>query len=141
MLLFFKYGLNVYATAKRWMMAAKARLFNNDAALQEILVAPDPKTAKALGRGVQNFDDRIWKQNARRLVTQGNVAKFGQNAELGAFLLASGDAAIVEASPRDCIWGIGLGQDNPKSQHPDTWRGQNLLGFSLMDVRERLRTN
>jgi ribA/ribD-fused uncharacterized protein len=78
---------------------------------------------------VQNFDDRTWKQNSRSPVTEGNIAKFGQNAELGAFLLATGDAVIVEASLRDCIWGIGLGQDNPKSQHPDAWRGQNLLGF------------
>ena len=87
---------------------------------------------------MQNFDDALWKANARRLVTEGNIFKFTQNADLGDFLLATGDTVLVEASPRDCIWGIGLSQGNPKAQHPDTWRGQNLLGFALMDVREML---
>lgn len=128
-----------YATAEHWMMAAKARLFDEPETLEQILVASTPAEAKALGRQVKNFDDAIWKANARRLVTEGNVAKFRQNKELGEFLLATGDAVLVEASPRDCLWGIGLGQDNPKAQHPDTWRGQNLLGFALMDVRAELR--
>jgi ribA/ribD-fused uncharacterized protein len=128
-----------YATAEHWMMAAKARLFKDAESLEQILVAASPAKAKALGRQVKNFDDTLWKANARRLVTEGNIAKFRRNNELGKFLLATGDAVLVEASPRDCIWGIGLGQDNPKAQHPDTWRGQNLLGFALMDVREELR--
>ena len=130
-----------YATAEHWMMAAKARLFNDSESLEHILVASTPAEAKALGRLVKNFDDVTWKANARRLVTDGNIAKFRQNQQLGDFLLATGNAVLVEASPRDCIWGIGLGQDNPKAQHPDTWRGQNLLGFALMDVREELRRN
>lgn len=128
-----------YPTAEHWMMAAKARLFNDSDILKQVLIAPDPKAAKVLGRQVGNFDDKVWKANARMLVTDGNFAKFSQNESLGQFLLATGDDVIVEASPRDCIWGIGLGAENPKAQHPDTWRGQNLLGFALMDVRERLR--
>ena len=128
-----------YATAEHWMMASKARLFNDPESIELILVASTPAEAKALGRQVKNFDDAVWKKNARRLVTEGNVAKFSQNKELGEFLLSTGDAVLVEASPRDCIWGIGLGQDNPKAQHPDTWRGQNLLGFALMDVRYQIR--
>lgn len=132
-------GVN-YATAEHWMMAAKARLFNDLDALAKILVAPTPATAKALGRQVRNFDDTTWKANARRLVTEGNVAKFTQHEQLGEFLLSTGDAVLVEAAPRDCIWGIGLGQDNPKALHPDTWRGQNLLGLALMDVRSELRS-
>lgn len=68
-----------YQTAEHWMMAAKARLFNDDESLVKILDSPDPKTAKALGRKVANFDDEIWTKNARQLVTQGNMAKFGQN--------------------------------------------------------------
>ena len=121
------------------MMAAKARMFNDTESLEQILAAPTSAEAKAIGRQVKNFDDATWKANARGIVTEGNIAKFEQNKELREFLLATGDAVLVEASPRDCIWGIGLGQDIPKAQHPDTWRGQNLLGFALMDVREELR--
>lgn len=127
-----------YPTAEHWMMAAKARLFGDGAMLKEILAAPDPKAAKALGRKVQNFDDDLWKSNCRKLVVQGNIAKFSQNKELKKFLLSTGDKVIVEAAPRDQIWGIGMGKDNPKALNPATWRGQNLLGFALMDVREQI---
>jgi ribA/ribD-fused uncharacterized protein len=127
-----------YATAEHWMMAAKARLFGDDQALEKILATPSPKTAKALGRKVKHFEGDVWQANARQLVTEGNVAKFSQNAELGAFLRSTGDHVIVEASPFDRIWGIGLKGDDARAQHPDTWQGQNLLGFALMDVRETL---
>lgn len=128
-----------YPTAEHWMMAAKARLFEDEEILAEILVASDAKTAKALGRKVQDFNDDVWKENARRLVTEGNVAKFSQNEELKAFLMGTGDSVLTEASPYDRIWGIGLKADDKRAKHPDTWQGQNLLGFALMDVRDALR--
>lgn len=127
-----------YQTAEHWMMAAKARLFEDNEILGQILEAPDPKTAKALGRKVQNFDDAVWKDNARRLVTEGNLAKFSQSKELREFLFGTGDAVLVEASPYDRIWGIGLKADDERAKSPDTWQGQNLLGFALMDVRTDL---
>jgi ribA/ribD-fused uncharacterized protein len=129
----------VYSTAEHWMMASKARLFSDDGTLHAILESVDPKTAKALGREVKNFDDESWNENCRRLVTEGNIAKFSQNKELGDFLLATGDQVIVEASPYDRIWGIGLKADDERAKHPDTWQGQNLLGFALMDVRDAFR--
>ncbi len=135
----FKVEGDVYPTAEHWMMAAKARLFCDDEMLSQILEAPDPQTAKALGRAVRNFDDKVWKENARHLVTEGNVYKFSQNEDLRSFLLSTGDAVLVEASPRDCIWGIGLGQENANATDPTKWRGQNLLGFALMDVRELVK--
>ena len=125
----------VYPTAEHWMMAAKARLFADDESLAHILACADPKTAKALGRTVRNFDGDVWTQQCRRLVTEGNIAKFGQNAGLRDFLHATGTDVLVEASPYDRIWGIGLRATDPKAQHPDTWEGQNLLGFALMEVR------
>lgn len=127
-----------YPTAEHWMMASKAKLFGDNEMLTKVLEALDPHTAKAIGRQVRNFDDKVWKANARRLVTEGNIHKFSQNEALRLFLKSTGDAVLVEASPRDCIWGIGLGQDNPRTLDPVTWRGQNLLGFALMDVREKL---
>lgn len=128
-----------YKTAEHFMMAGKARLFGDEAALEQILAAPEPKTAKALGRKVKGFDETQWKENARRLVTEGNLAKFSQNDDFRQFLLSTGNAVLVEASPYDRIWGIGLKADDERAQHPDTWRGQNLLGFALMDVRQQLQ--
>jgi ribA/ribD-fused uncharacterized protein len=136
----FEIAGNVYPTAEHWMMASKARLFDDQATLREILDSADPKTAKALGRKVKNFDDEVWKEHCRRLVTEGNVAKFGQNDDLQAFLLSTEDQVLVEASPYDRIWGIGRKATDERAKHPDTWQGENLLGFALMDVREALRT-
>jgi len=127
-----------YPTAEHWMMASKARLFADDGTLKQILDSADPKTAKALGRQVKNFDDKIWTENCRRLVTEGNLAKFGQNDPLRAFLLSTDDHVLVEASPYDRIWGIGLAAKDEKAKQPATWQGQNLLGFALMDVRATL---
>ena len=100
-----------YLTAEHWMMAEKARLFKDNVALAKILAATKPAAAKALGREVLNFDPSVWNDKKREIVVQGNVYKFSQNAELQAFLLATGDKIIVEASPRDQIWGIGLGPE------------------------------
>jgi len=129
----------VYPTAEHWMMAGKARLFQDHETLELILAAADPKSAKALGRQVKDFKDDAWKANARRLVTEGNIAKFSQDQRLKAFLLDTGTKVLVEASPYDRIWGIGLGADDPQAKHPSTWQGDNLLGFALMDVREAIR--
>ena len=134
----FKIDNVLYATAEHWMMASKARLFGDDETLQQILSAADPKTAKALGRQVRNFDNDVWTKNCRQLVTEGNVAKFGQNEVLRSFLLGTEDQVLVEASPYDRIWGIGLKATDEKAKDPATWEGENLLGFALMDVRAQL---
>ena len=127
-----------YPTAEHWMMASKARLFGDNETLAQILGSPDPKAAKALGRTVRNFEGGVWDAQARRLVAEGNLAKFGQNAELRTWLLATEEQVLVEASPFDRIWGIGLAATDPRAAHPETWDGQNLLGFALMDVRAEL---
>jgi len=128
----------VYQTAEHWMMAEKARLFKDSAALAEILKTPKPGTAKALGRTVRNFDKSVWDAKAYHIVVEGNVHKFSQHEAMKNFLMTTGNTIIVEASPRDCIWGIGLGQDNAKAQNPHTWRGKNMLGFALMEARDKL---
>lgn len=128
-----------YATAEHFMMAEKARLFGDAEALAAILAAPSPADAKSLGRAVRGYDDRAWATARLEAVVRGNVAKFGQDEALRAFLDATEDRVLVEASPRDRIWGIGMGASNPAARDPRTWRGQNLLGFALMEARERLR--
>ena len=127
-----------YASAEHFMMAAKARLFGDDAAVAEILAASHPAEAKALGRKVRGYADDVWARHRFGLVVEGNVAKFGQHADLRDFLLGTGDRVIVEASPRDRIWGIGLGAGNERAANPEEWRGMNLLGFALMEARQRL---
>lgn len=128
-----------YASAEHFMMAEKARLFHDEESLAKILAAATPADAKALGREVRDFDGAAWDRARFAAVVRGNVAKFGQHADLRAFLLATGDRILVEASPRDTIWGIGLGASNPDARVPSRWRGQNLLGFALMEAREQLR--
>lgn len=135
----FAIGDQLYPTAEHYMMVEKARLFGDEEILSKILSTNDPAAAKALGRKVKLFDPHRWEQHAILAVTRGNEAKFQQNSELGAWLRQTGDAVLVEASPVDAIWGIGLAADDPKAQDPASWPGTNLLGFILMRVRETLR--
>jgi ribA/ribD-fused uncharacterized protein len=128
-----------YATAEHFMMAEKARLFGDGAALAAILEARTPADAKALGRSVKGYDDDAWARARLAAVVRGNVAKFAQNAAMGAFLLGTGERVIVEASPRDRVWGIGMGASNPDARVPAKWQGRNLLGFALMAARDELR--
>lgn len=127
-----------YATAEHWMMAEKARLFGDEESRQAVLRAKHPGEAKRIGRGVRGFDDSVWTDRRFDLVVEGNIAKFGQNPEMGAFLLATRDRVLVEASPVDSIWGIGLAADHPDAENPEKWPGLNLLGFALMEARDLL---
>ncbi|MGN9908661.1 NADAR family protein [Phytohabitans sp. LJ34] len=127
-----------YPTAEHWMMAAKARLFGDDEGLAAVLAARSPVAAKAAGRKVRDFHQQKWVDARYDIVVTGNLAKFSQHEGLREFLLATGDRVLVEASPYDPVWGIGMGPNNPDVAHPLKWRGLNLLGFALMDVRERL---
>jgi ribA/ribD-fused uncharacterized protein len=129
-----------YATAEHYMMAQKAELFGDQETLAAILSAPGPSQAKNLGRRVRGFDDERWIAHRFDVAVRGNLAKFGQNPELQAWLLATGDAVIVEASPVDRIWGIGLAADDARAQEPNSWQGLNLLGFALMKTRHVLKS-
>ncbi|CAN7304366.1 MULTISPECIES: NADAR family protein [Acidovorax] len=124
-----------YPTAEHFMMAEKASLFGDQATKEQVLRAPNPGAAKALGRQVRGFDEATWLQHRFSIVVRANQAKFTQNVELGQFLQQTGDRILVEASPVDRVWGIGLAQDDEKVNNPNQWRGLNLLGFALMQVR------
>lgn len=127
-----------YASAEHWMMAHKARLFGDDEGLAAVLAAATPKDAKAAGRRVRGFDEQAWAAARFDLVVAGNLAKFTQHPGLGAVLAATAPKVLVEASPRDRTWGIGMGAGNPDAVRPSRWRGANLLGFALMNVRDQL---
>jgi ribA/ribD-fused uncharacterized protein len=128
-----------YDTAEQFMMAGKARLFADDGAHRAILAEPDPARCKSLGRKIRGFDEARWTAARFDLVTQGNVAKFHQSERLRAILLATGDAILVEASPTDRIWGIGMAASDPRVTDPRAWTGLNLLGFALVRARAILR--
>lgn len=128
-----------YHTAEQYMMAQKAILFGDDEILQKIMSADNPGLYKSLGRQIRNFDEKIWNEHKFQVVVNGNMAKFSQNPELLDFLLKTGDRVLVEASPYDRIWGIGMSKDDPKVENPFAWKGENLLGFALMEVREGLK--
>ncbi|WP_328911933.1 MULTISPECIES: NADAR family protein [unclassified Streptomyces] len=127
-----------YATAEHWMMAGKARLFGDTEAEKRALAASHPKAAKDVGGSVRGFDEAVWRRERFGLVTAGNAHKFGQHPDLRAYLLGTGERVLVEASPMDRIWGIGLAVDDDRARTPAAWRGLNLLGFALMEARARL---
>lgn len=128
-----------YPTAEHWMMAEKARFFGDEASACAILAARSPGVAKALGRKVADFDEEEWARVRSAVVRTGNLEKFRQSPTLAEWLLGTGDVVLVEASPRDRIWGIGMGADHASVERVAEWRGENLLGFALVEVRRRLR--
>jgi ribA/ribD-fused uncharacterized protein len=128
----------VYPSAEHWMMAGKARLFGDHEGLAAVLASASPGAAKAAGRKVRGFDEETWENARFELVATGNLAKFTQNGELREFLASTGSKVLVEASPRDRIWGIGLAGGHEDAARPSRWPGLNLLGFALMNVRDQL---
>lgn len=124
-----------YLFAEQFMMARKAELFKDIETFGKIMTASDPRTIKKLGREVKNFDPVKWNENKFEIVVQGNFAKFTQDNDLQEFLISTGNKILVEASPYDKIWGIGMDEKSPYVIFPDKWKGQNLLGFALMKVR------
>ena len=128
----------VYKTAEHYMMAGKAKLFNDKEIFERILSKISPKDVKDLGRQIKNFDATSWDQHKYQIVERGNYLKFSQNKELNHFLIQTGSKVLVEASPVDPVWGIGLAEDNAYAWEPAKWRGENLLGFALMEVRDKL---
>lgn len=127
-----------YASAEHYMMAEKATLFNDTEVRKRIITASNPGSAKALGREVKGFDQAIWEQHRMDIVIRANIAKFSQNEELGKFLISTGNRVLVEASPVDKIWGVGLSEQDKEISNPLLWNGLNLLGFALMKVRSVL---
>jgi len=121
----------VFNCAEQYMMYHKAMLFGDQAAANKILSKSSPRDQKALGRKVKNFDEQVWNQHARSIVFSGNYYKFTQNPHLKSNLLATCGKTLVEASPTDRIWGIGLNQDAAEFTDPDDWPGTNWLGEVL----------
>lgn len=134
-----------YNCCEQYMMAEKARLFGDEGTLDEILEAEDPGRQKALGRQVSNFDIDIWQEeedngqpHCWNIVWRGNMAKFSQNPHLLKRLLKTKGTTLVEASPYDLIWGIGLKASDSRAHNRENWPGKNWLGEVVTAVREFL---
>jgi ribA/ribD-fused uncharacterized protein len=130
----------IYKTSEHWMMAQKAKLFNDQYTFDKIILCNKPGEAKELGRQVINFNAEIWEKHRFEIVKTGNIHKFTQNKKIGEYLVKTGNRILVEASPIDAIWGNGLSQDSKIIENVSEWRGLNLLGFALMEVRDLLKT-
>jgi hypothetical protein len=123
---------------EQFMMWSKAMLFGDVHSANKILRAQNPKEQKAIGRNITEFNEAVWKSFRGGVVYTANYAKFTQHAKLKSRLLATRGTVLVEASPHDRIWGIGLAEDDPRAKHRKEWRGLNLLGWTLTRVREAL---
>ena len=127
-----------YNCAEQYMMAEKARLFEDQDTLEKIMASKFPREQKKLGRAVKNFDEDKWNNVAKDVVYKGSYAKFTQNKRLMDRLIETKGTTLVEASPYDRIWGIGLGEFDPNAYDRSKWQGKNWLGEVLTKLREDL---
>jgi ribA/ribD-fused uncharacterized protein len=134
----FVVGGIAFNCAEQYMMYAKAMLFGDRDAGERILVAESPREQQAIGRTVRGFDESVWMLFREGIVFAGNYARFDQNADQRELLFATRGTTLVEASPHDRVWGIGLLADDPRASIRAEWQGLNLLGEDLTRVRETL---
>lgn len=127
-----------FNSAEQYMMYMKAKNFEDDGIAEQILKTKTPSEQKKLGRQVKNFNAYGWLQICKKVVYDASNAKFTQNFELNRKLLDTKGTTLVEASPDDSIWGIGLAEDHPNARNRSTWRGTNWLGEILTQLREDL---
>lgn len=135
----FKEDKIIFPTTEHYMMYHKAMLFEDRSSAAQIMLTSSPKKVKSIGRSIKHFNEDKWKKYREKIVFSGNYLKFSQNKKIKDILLSTGDEVIVEASPYDKVWGIGLRSTSPHASHPREWRGLNLLGKCLMKVRHTLR--
>jgi len=134
----FNVGIGEYSCCEQYMMAEKALFFNDHESRKKIIESDNPFEMKNLGRKVRNFDSEEWNKVKYSIVLNGNYYRFSQNKDMRDFLIATGNSLLVEASPEDKIWGVGLDKSNEDIYDLNKWEGENLLGFALMELRDEL---
>ena len=127
-----------YSSMEQYMMYSKAVCFKDDKIAKQILATEDCAKIKAFGRNVTGYDENMWNGVRQIIVYEGLKAKFSQNTDLKRQLVDTGDAVLAECAVRDQIWGIGLSMGDPNRFERSKWKGNNLLGYALMLVREQL---
>lgn len=131
----FPIDVQEYSSAEQFMMYHKAMIFLNREIAYQIMQTDNVCKIKKLGRQVKNYDEYVWKYFRSKVVYEGNKAKFTQNESLKEALFATKGTTLVEAAPNDAIWGIGLAEDDPRAKKRETWKGKNLLGEILTQLR------
>ena len=126
-----------FSSMEQYMMFQKARNFNDDIIAEQILRIDDVVRIKKLGRQVSGYDEKLWNGIRQIVVYEGLQAKFAQNENLRHLLNSTGDNILAECAVKDKIWGIGLSMSDPDRLNREKWKGQNLLGYSLMLVRDK----
>ncbi len=135
----FQVNTESFCCVEQYMMSEKARLFEDQDSYQKIMLSKSQEEIKTLGRQVKNFDGKIWDKAKYTIVLNGNYYKFSQQKPLRDYLLETQNKILVEVSPHDKIWGIGLSEEDNNISNPACWKGQNLLGLALMEVRDEIR--
>ena len=130
-----------YNCCEQYMMHQKALTFNDLEIAEKVLQTSNPKDQKGLGRQIKGFDKDKWDSVCLGIVYKGNFAKFTQNPDLMSMLLSTGDRLLVEASPLDKIWGIGMAEEDPAVDDPANWKGLNLLGWSITLVKQQIKNS
>ncbi|WP_303821338.1 NADAR domain-containing protein [Ruminococcus flavefaciens] len=128
-----------FSTAEQYIMYRKCLTFGDTVTAEKLLSSDSPKEQKALGREAAGYIDSVWAGIRQTVAIRGLYAKFSQDAELKRLLLGTGDAVLVECTSNDRIWACGLDRDDDDRLSADRWKGQNILGFALMEVRNMLR--
>ncbi len=128
-----------FSSVEQYMMYQKAICFHDTSIATKIMETNDVATIKSFGRAVSNYDDNIWSRTREKVVFDALMAKFSQNDNLKKLLLDTGDSILAECAVKDVIWGIGLSMKDQDRFSPNKWRGKNLLGYTLMKVREELK--
>lgn len=134
----FVIGGKSFSSMEQYMMYSKARIFKDEEIAKKILLTSDVAQIKALGRQVSNYDESTWNGVRQIIIYEGLLAKFNQNDDLKAKLKSTGDSILAECAVKDSIWGIGLSMKDPNRLNKNEWKGENLLGYALMMVREHL---
>lgn len=134
----FRVNGTAFSSMEQFMMSRKAVFFCDEPVAAKILATDDVAKIKALGRRVSNYDESLWNGVRQIVVYEGLLAKFSQNEELRERLMATGSALLAECAVNDRIWGIGLSMKDPDRLDKSKWKGLNLLGYTLMMVRERI---
>jgi hypothetical protein len=129
-----------FSSIEQYMMYKKAECFCDAEISKKILTTDNVAQIKKLGRQVHNYDDHVWNGFRQIIVYEGLCSKFQQNASLKQALISTGDAVLAECAVRDLIWGIGLSMTDPNRFDIEKWKGRNLLGYSLMLVREKIKS-
>lgn len=127
-----------FTSIEQFMMYQKAVCFHDNVIAEQIIATQDVAFIKELGRSVSGYNESIWNGIRQIIVYEGLLAKFSQNDFLRQKLRDTKDFILAECAVKDQIWGIGLSMNDPQRMYPEQWKGQNLLGFALMVVRNKV---